>query len=159
MMCVPSSVWQCLVTLCHFRSDDKRSIQSKHHQMLSDYKLLTKIFQNYIQIFSWIELEQDTVLVYLMAQWNSLRRNVIPKWYSTEANQGGTVHQLLKWRVCHQSMLRFLTQRVVGIVLVLRNLIGPVYGSATWICYTIAEGTWPRAYAFQPPILGNTEGT
>ena len=79
MMCVPSSVWQRLVTLCHFRSDDKRSIQLKHHQMLSDYKLLTKIFQNYIQIFSWIELEQDTVLVYLMAQWNSLRRNVIPK--------------------------------------------------------------------------------
>ena len=54
---------------------------------------------------------------------------------------GGTVDQLQKWGVCHQSMLRLLTQRAVGTVLVLRNLIAPVCVSVTWICYTIAEGT------------------
>ena len=76
-----------------------------------------------------------------MAQWNSLCGKRDLQLILHRGRARGAIHQLRKWGVGHQSMIGFLAQRVAGIVLVLRNLIGPVYGCVMWICNTIAEGT------------------
>ena len=62
MTCTLSSAWHVLFTL-HFRSDDDWSIQSKHHQMLSNFNLPTKSFLSKIIFKSFRGVSWNKILL------------------------------------------------------------------------------------------------